>query len=57
LYVEFVNDFKSKGFKIISSEQAENTNTYKNFKKAVGPDMYETDMTGILAVVPAEYSY
>ena len=57
LYNEFVADFKSKGYEIISVETAGETATYKGWNKQQGPEVKETDMTGILAVVPTGYSY
>ena len=57
LYDEFVTDFKSRGYEIISTEIAGNTDVYKGWKKATGPEINETDMTGIIAVIPAGYSY
>jgi len=57
LYSEFVADFKSKGYEIISGEQAGKTEVYKGWKNAVGPSVFETDMTGILAVIPTGYSF
>lgn len=57
LYNEFVAEFKNKGYEIISAEKAGITDTYKNWKKASGPEVFETDMKGIIAVVPADFSY
>lgn len=57
LYAEFVADLKSKGYEIISPDQAGKTETYKGWKNAVGPSFHETDMTGILAVIPKGYSF
>jgi hypothetical protein len=57
LYAEFVADLKSKGYEIISPDLAGKTETYKGWKNAVGPAFYETDMTGILAVIPTGYSF
>lgn len=57
LYTEFVTDFKNKGYEIISAETAGQTDTYKGWNKQIGPEVKETDMTGILAVVPTGYSY
>ncbi|WKV12358.1 hypothetical protein [Marivirga harenae] len=57
LYKDFVDDMKSRGYEIISAEEAGNTDTYQGWKKATGPSVYETDMTGILSVVPTGYSY
>ena len=57
LYTEFVADFKSKGYEIITAEQAGKTDVYKGWKKADGPSLFETDMTGILAVIPSGYSF
>lgn len=57
LYTEFVDDMKSKGYEIISADKAGDTDTYKGWKKAEGPNVYETDMTGILSVVPTGYTY
>lgn len=57
LYSEFLADFKNKGYEIISSEEAGQTEAYKGWEKAVGPAIFETDMTGIIAVVPTNFSY
>tara|TARA_R110002051_G_scaffold139763_1_gene212443 strand:+ start:3458 stop:4513 length:1056 start_codon:yes stop_codon:yes gene_type:complete len=57
LYTEFIADFKDKGYAIISTEEAGNTDAYKGYEKATGPALFETDMTGIIAVVPTGYSY
>lgn len=57
LYSEFVTDFKNKGYEIISAETAGQTDVYKGWNKQTGPEVKETDMTGILAVVPSGYSY
>lgn len=57
LYNEFVADMKAKGYEIISAERAGNTDTYKGWKKAVGPSVFETDMTGILSVIPTGFTY
>lgn len=57
LYSEFVADFKNKGYEIISLEEAEKTDVFKGWEKASGPKLYETDMTGVIAVVPSNYSY
>tara|TARA_R110000868_G_scaffold274760_1_gene534404 strand:- start:294 stop:1346 length:1053 start_codon:yes stop_codon:yes gene_type:complete len=57
LYSEFIADFKNKGYEIISSEEAGKSDTYKGWEKAVGPAIYETDMTGIIAVIPTGFSY
>ena len=57
LYNEFLDDMNAKGYEIISAEKAGNTETYKGWKKAEGPNVYETDMTGILSVVPTGYTY
>lgn len=57
LYNEFVAEFKGKGYEIISSETAGQTPTYNGWKKQSGPEIKETDMTGILAVVPSGFSY
>lgn len=57
LYSEFIADFKNKGYEIITAETAGQTPTYKGWNKQTGPEVKETDMTGILAVVPSGYSY
>lgn len=57
LYADFVADLKAKGYEIITTDAVANTETYKGWKKAVGPAISETDMTGILAVIPSGYSY
>jgi hypothetical protein len=57
LYTEFVSEFKNKGYEIISFEEAGKTDSFKGWEKAVGPMLFETDMTGIIAVVPTNYSY
>lgn len=57
LYQEFVTDLKSKGYEIIAAAEAGKSETYKGWKNAVGPSFQETDMTGILAVIPTGYSF
>ncbi|GAA5022575.1 hypothetical protein GCM10011506_00610 [Marivirga lumbricoides] len=57
LYNEFVSDMKAKGYEIISAEEAGKTDTYKGWNKGVGPSVFETDMTGILSVIPTGYNY
>tara|TARA_R110002049_G_scaffold91333_4_gene227771 strand:+ start:768 stop:1820 length:1053 start_codon:yes stop_codon:yes gene_type:complete len=57
LYTEFITDFKNKGYELITSEEAGKTDTYKGWEKAAGPLFFETDMTGIIAVVPSGFSY
>lgn len=57
LYADFVSEFKNKGYEIISADEAGKTETYEGWKNAVGPALFETDMTGILAVIPTGYSY
>ena len=57
LYTEFVTEFKNKGYELISSETAGQTATYKGWNKQSGPEIKETDLTGILCVVPSGFSY
>ncbi|WP_047416479.1 hypothetical protein [Cellulophaga sp. Hel_I_12] len=57
LYAEFLTDFKNNGFEIITIDEAEKTEVFKGWEKATGPKLFETDMTGIIAVVPTNYSY
>lgn len=57
LYADFVSEFKGKGYEILSADLAGKTETYQGMKNAVGPSIYETDMTGILAVIPTGFSY
>lgn len=57
LYMDFINNLKAKGYELISADEAGNTETYQGFKKAEGPNVFETEMTGILSVVPTGYSY
>ncbi|RAJ07982.1 hypothetical protein [Arenibacter echinorum] len=57
LYAEFIADFNNKGYEIISAEEAGKSDSYKGWEKAVGPMLFETDMTGIIAVVPTDYAY
>ncbi len=57
LYKEFIADMKAKGYEIISAEVAAKTDTYKGWEKGVGPSVFETDMTGILSVIPNGYTY
>ena len=57
LYNDFVEEFKKKVDKIISEESAGTTAVYVGWNKQTGPEVQETDMTGILAVVPKGYSY
>ncbi len=57
LYTEFVAEFINKGYELISPETAGQTATYKGWNKQSGPEIKETDMTGILSVVPTGFSY
>lgn len=57
LYNEFVNDLKSNGYTLISADVAEQSNVYDKWKKASGPAILETDMTGILSVIPSDYTF
>lgn len=57
LYAEFINDVKKEGYEIISAEEAGKTETYKGWKNSSGPAIFETDMTGILSVVPTGHSF
>ena len=57
LYAEFVDGFKTKGYEIISIDEAEKTEVFKGWEKVSGPKLFETDMTGIIAVVPTNFSY
>ncbi|HLW29737.1 MAG TPA: hypothetical protein VKX29_02695 [Brumimicrobium sp.] len=57
LYAEFVSEVKSKGYSIITAEEAGKTETYKGWKNANGPAIFETDMTGILSVIPTNHSF
>lgn len=57
LFTEFVNEMKGKGYALISAEEAGRTDTYKGWENMTGPAINETDMTGILTVVPTGYSF
>ncbi|PWH87216.1 hypothetical protein [Brumimicrobium oceani] len=57
LYIEFVEEMKGKGYEIISAEEAGKTEVYQGYKSMTGPTIFETDMTGILSVVPTGYSF
>ena len=57
LFTEFVNEMEAKGYSLISAEEAGKTDTYQGWEKATGPSIFETDMTGILSVVPTGYSF
>lgn len=57
LYTEFVEKMKGMGYEIISAEEAGQADTYKRWEKATGPNIFETDMPGILAVIPSGYSF
>ncbi len=57
LFAEFVNEMTAKGYTLISAEEAGKTDTYEGWKSMKGPAINETDMTGILTVVPSGYSF
>ena len=57
LFTEFVNQMKAHGYEIISTEEAGQTDTYKGWELMTGPSIGETDMTGILSIVPTGYSF
>lgn len=57
LFAEFVEKMKKEGYEIISAEEAGKTDTYDAWKMMTGPAIDETDMTGILSIVPTGYSF
>lgn len=57
LFAEFIEKMKEEGYEIISVDEAGKTDTYNGWKKMTGPAIDETDMTGILAIVPTGYSF
>lgn len=57
LFTEFVNGMESKGYEIFSAEEAGKTATYDGWEMMTGPNIGETDMTGILSIVPTGYSF
>jgi hypothetical protein len=57
LFTEFVNGMESKGYEIISAGEAGKTATYDGWEMMTGPNIGETDMTGILSIVPTGYSF
>lgn len=57
LFTEFVNGMESKGYEIISAGEARKTATYDGWEMMTGPNIGETDMTGILSIVPTGYSF
>ncbi len=57
LFTEFVNGMESKGYEIFSAEEASKTATYDGWEMMTGPNIGETDMTGILSIVPTGYSF
>lgn len=57
LFTEFVNGMESKGYEIISAGEAGKTATYDGWEMMTGPNIGETDMTGILSIVPTGYLF
>lgn len=57
LFTEFINGMETKGYEIISAEEAGKTATYDGWELMTGPNIGETDMTGILSIVPTGYSF
>lgn len=57
LFKDFVNDLKAKGFEIITSETAAETNTYSGWEKASGPYVTESGLPGVMTSVPDGYSF
>lgn len=56
LYNNFVKKLKSKGYKIISAEEAGKTDLYKGWQKTTGPYVKE-NFSGIINTVPEGYSF
>lgn len=57
LYQEFVNDFTTKGYEIITADEASKIETFKGWEKATGPFVRESKLPGVLTCVPNGYSY
>ncbi|NJB81537.1 hypothetical protein [Wenyingzhuangia aestuarii] len=57
LYKEFVNDFTSKGYEIITADEASKIETFEGWEKATGPFVRESELPGVLTCVPNGYSY
>lgn len=56
LYNEFVEDLKSKGFEIMTSDQVENTAYYKKAVPFEGPMVRESANPGLLEIIPTNFS-
>jgi hypothetical protein len=56
LYNEFLAKVKAEGFEMISAEEASATDFLKGSKPVTGPAIFETDMPGIVQVVPSGYT-
>lgn len=57
LYADFVSQLKSKGFEIISADVAGKTETYKGWTKASGPFVEVSEMPGMIAAYPKDYTF
>jgi len=57
LFADFLGDMKGNGYEVISADEAGKTDYYDGWKIATGPMIFETDMPGILSVIPTGYSF
>ena len=57
LYQEFVNDFTSNGYEIITAEEASKVEFFEGWKKVTGPSINEAEkLPGVLSCVPEGFT-
>ncbi|GGF61814.1 hypothetical protein [Wenyingzhuangia marina] len=57
LYQEFVNDFMSNGYEIITAEEASKVEFFEGWKKVTGPSINEAEkLPGVLSCVPEGFT-
>ncbi|GAB7256241.1 hypothetical protein [Polaribacter sp. OB-PA-B3] len=57
LYNDYLTELKNNGFEVISSEVAGKTSSYDGWTKAEGPFVKESEIPGVVKIVPENYSY
>ncbi|MDR6301851.1 hypothetical protein [Mesonia maritima] len=57
LYQELVTKLQQGGYEIITPEEAGKTEIYEGWEKYTGPQLSETNMTGVLKAIPENFSF
>lgn len=57
LYKDYVTRLEAKGLKIITVDEAENTDTYRDFTRMKGGTVTMAQIPGVMTCVPTNYEY